>query len=165
MKKNGKRNRNTDEVVAMPTQQHFNLLIKQGNSSVSWVGNYTMSPRNPKIEIGFLKKEAMPLTTLMSCYNHFGNAPVIFGVLTCRKLAIFHYRPDNSPQDDEEEDRRWSTDRIDLTANTKIPRSQPVSLAMMTLLAQLGRADIYLKLLKEKLGKEASKKRGRVVSY
>ena len=79
-----------------PTISAFNLLLRRGDPSVSWVGNYTTTHQT-HIEIGFLKKEAMALTTLLCCYREDGNGatscpvamvsgPGSFG----RKLAIHH---------------------------------------------------------------------------
>jgi ankyrin repeat protein len=144
----------TAQVPLLETLKDFKALIRKSDSC-EWIGNYTLQPKT-NLEVGFLKKEAMALTVLLSYYQHDGggatSCPVamVSGQASLgRRLAIFH--------SDQEHFHRWgwtkSRDKVNLGHNFKLEK------------AKLGRADYYLGTLKAQLdlGRKEKKKNPQVI--
>lgn len=148
------------------TIKEFNALIPKENPAVSWVGTYTTA-HETKVEIGFLKKEAMALTTLLSYYQEDGDGATSCPVAMVsgqaslgRKLSIFYssgvkrkgncgYYYYNSAG--------MARNKVNLSVGFKMENQK------MRTLAKLGRADFYLGTLDSKLKAKVQKGKKKVV--
>lgn len=140
-------------ILSDQDNKDFNKLIRTKADAVSWVGNYTKG-WDTGIEIGFLKKEAMALTVLLSSYYDGTGATAPVAMISGpgslgRKLAIFY----------EEHKQMGSETR----SRSKVSLGIALNMEKQSLrtLAKLGRADFYIGTLQEYL--EKGQKKTRVV--
>jgi hypothetical protein len=124
------------------TLTKFDSLLREKEEAVSWIGVYSTA-HGTKIEYGFLKNDAMGLTTLLSYYQAEED-----GVPKCplamvsgesslgRKLAIFYSAVEHPCQ---------PQCKVDLSLGLNMNTQS------MQTLAQVGRGDFYLGTLASRL--------------